>query len=636
MKLSYKHLKHRIKSKPNIEELSDKLFQLGHEHEINNEILDFEFTPNRGDCLSINGLLRDLKLFYEVDISTDVFDKDLKSSLFKFENNAKKSCPNISFLKIEIDQVPKNYKDELKNYFIDLELNKNNFFTDISNYISYETGQPTHCYDESKIGNFLKLDFLEKKLEFETLLGKTIKLNEGDLVFYNDDNKVVNLAGIIGGMNTSCSLNTKSVVVECAYFDPEVIIGKSVLYDVKSDASHKFERNTDPNCHDYILRRFIRIVEKHTNIKKIELFTESNETFKAINFPYQVNRINDILGTTIEEAKISEILMKLGFSINKDSILVPSFRHDINNSNDLSEEVARAIGFDNIKRSQFNIAFNKDFKKTLSDEDILKNLLLENGFYEVVNNPFTQNNDNDAIKIDNPLDVSRKFLRNNLKNSLINNLLYNERRQQDSIKLFEISNVYTNSPFTEKRLVGIIASGRIDKNFRDFSKFIDDKYVSHIFKDNLDLNCIAIETISRDSLDTKLKYPIKYMEFEIDSSLKLNKSIKKANTTNINDISYMPISEFPCSIRDLSYSVKDSSKYKELEKNIFDFNDELLKEVFIFDYFHNQNKSEIKIGFRFIFQSHKKTITEIEVNKIINKIISLTTSIDSVSIPGLE
>ena len=137
MKLSYKHLKHRIKSKPNIEELSDKLFQLGHEHEINNEILDFEFTPNRGDCLSINGLLRDLKLFYEVDISTDVFDKDLKSSLFKFENNAKKSCPYISFLKIEIDQVPKNYKDELKNYFIDLELNKNNFFTDISNYISY-------------------------------------------------------------------------------------------------------------------------------------------------------------------------------------------------------------------------------------------------------------------------------------------------------------------------------------------------------------------------------------------------------------------------------------------------------------------------------------------------------------------
>ena len=118
--------------------------------------------------------------------------------------------------------------------------------------------------------------------------------------------------------------------------------------------------------------------------------------------------------------------MKLGFSINKDSILVPSFRHDINNSNDLSEEVARAIGFNNIKRSQFNIAFNKDFKKTLSDEDILKNLLLENGFYEVVNNPFTQNNDNDAIKIDNPLDVSRKFLRNNLKNSLINNLLYNE------------------------------------------------------------------------------------------------------------------------------------------------------------------------------------------------------------------
>ena len=84
----------------------------------------------------------------------------------------------------------------------------------------------------------------------------------------------------MGGDDTACSKDTRSVVVECAYFNPEAIIGKAIHYDIKSDASHKFERNTDPECHEYILRRFIRVVEQNTNIKKIEIFSESYSELK--------------------------------------------------------------------------------------------------------------------------------------------------------------------------------------------------------------------------------------------------------------------------------------------------------------------------------------------------------------------
>ena len=175
MKIPFKHFKKYIDNDININELSDKLFQLGHEHEIYDDIFDMELTPNRGDCLSLKGLLRDLALFYNISINEKTFDKEIKKFSFNFINDAKDFCRNISFLKIEIDEIPKNYKGSLDDYFIDLDNKKTNFFTDISNYISYETGQPTHCYDALKINEPIKLKFTDTSSEFQTLLGKKIQ-----------------------------------------------------------------------------------------------------------------------------------------------------------------------------------------------------------------------------------------------------------------------------------------------------------------------------------------------------------------------------------------------------------------------------------------------------------------------------
>ena len=155
MKIAYSHLVKHIEENPSIEHLSNSLFQLGHEHEIDGNIFDMEFTPNRGDCLSVNGLLRDLAVFYTVDLNQEIFTEKLDKLLMDFENLSESICPQISFLKLEIDEIPEIYKDSLDNYFLDLGLNKNNFFTDVSNYLSYETGQPTHCYDANTINGKL-------------------------------------------------------------------------------------------------------------------------------------------------------------------------------------------------------------------------------------------------------------------------------------------------------------------------------------------------------------------------------------------------------------------------------------------------------------------------------------------------
>ena len=183
MKILYKHLKSYIKSNPSHNDISERLFQLGHENEYENGIYDIEFTPNRGDCLSLKGILRDLSAFYEIKSMNNKYDHELKNLEINFTNKAKIECPSISFLKIEIEKKTKPYKGFLKDYFCELDAKKNNFFTDISNYVSYETGQPTHCYDFIKLGNTFSLEKINEDVSFETLLDKNIALANENLVF---------------------------------------------------------------------------------------------------------------------------------------------------------------------------------------------------------------------------------------------------------------------------------------------------------------------------------------------------------------------------------------------------------------------------------------------------------------------
>ena len=636
MKIAYKHLVKNIIGNPSIDEISDRLFQLGHEHEIEKNIFNMELTPNRGDCLSLNGLLRDLSVFYDVKANQEIYNEELKMLDIDFENLSQDICPQISFLKIEIDSIPDQYKDYLNDYFIDLDLNKNNFFTDISNYISYENGQPTHCYDADKINGKLVFQELDTDQEFKTLLGKKINLTSKNSVFLLN-NEVINLAGVVGGIETSCSSDTKTVLVECAFFKPEAIIGKSVKYDIQSEASHKFERFVDPECQDRTIRRFIKIVDEHTNIKDISVIAYKFKQNKVTKIPIDSNKINQIIGINISQDTYLNHLSKLGFNINDEHIEVPSYRSDIETQNDLAEEIARIIGYDNIARNKIIIPKGK-ISNIYDLENKIRFLLLDEGFYEVINAPFVGDVSSNSISVDNPLDSNRKYLRSNLTESLLENLLFNERRQKDSIKLFEISDVYTlkDNKINVKRKLAIIASGRAGHNYKDFSKKISRKYLTSLFKEILPGENLEFSLLNRELLNTKVKNEIICCEIDMASFSSDVLSFKEISKPPESFIEYTPISDLPISIRDLSFSIRDFTELDKLQKYILEFEHELLKDVFIFDYFNNEKNAEIKIGFRFVFQSVDTTITEMQVNKIINVIISHIEDIDGITIPGLN
>ena len=256
------------------------------------------------------------------------------------------------------------------------------------------------------------------------------------------------------------------------FFKPESIIGKSIKYDVQSEASHKFERSVDPKCHDMVLRRFINIVSEHANIIEMSLISYNYNEFQEQKIPVNSQKINEIIGINISEDEYLSYLSKLGFNCEDGLIAVPSYRSDIKNQNDLAEEIARVIGYDNINRNDLIIPEYKRINKSKEIENKLRYCLLDLGFHEVINFPFVNNDKDSSIKIDNPLDSNRDNLRINLKDSLLNNLIFNERRQKDSIKLFEISDVYTsvNSVIKKTRKIAIIASGRVGHNYEDFQK----------------------------------------------------------------------------------------------------------------------------------------------------------------------
>ncbi len=637
MKVSINYINQFLNEKVNFRDLSEKLFQLGHENDLDKDLIDIEITPNRGDCLSMVGLLRELKNFYTIDLKTDIYDHDIDSLDLDFENNAIKDCPNISFLEIKIDEISSNYKPYLENYFEEMKVKKINFFTDISNYLSYEIGQPTHCYDFKAIGNNLKLENIELNEEFLTLAEKSINLQGKNLVF-TKNGKVVNLAGVMGGKESACSDKTKHALIESAFFRPESIIGKSIKYGLNSDAAYKFERGVDPKINEFALRRFIKIVSDHAEIKQLKIYTQKSSNLIIKKIPFDLKKIQQILGIEVKEDKCKEYLEKLDFKFTNHQIMVPSHRHDISNLNDIAEEVARIIGYDNIPSEKYMIQTKHQHQ--LPKEIKIKQFFISKGFFEIINYPFSRDKQEDSICIDNPLDSSKRFLRNSIVSSLIENLVFNERRQKDSIKIFEISDLYFQDSNTKeiitKRRLGLVVSGRKGNNYRDFNSIIDHDFLKDILMDlPIDVSKSIIK-IPRDKINSKLKYPIFSAEFDLDDiNEKLEYNPLDHGFKNIL-AKYDQVSEYPLVNRDLSFLIKNPNQADSFVSFLKNVKYDLIKNSFMFDLYENKEKDFMKIGFRFVFQSKHKTLTDLEVDKVISDIVESVSRMYDIEIPGYK
>jgi len=234
------------------------------------------------------------------------------------------------------------------------------------------------------------------------------------------------------------------------------------------------------------------------------------------------------------------------------------------------------------------------------------------------------------------LDSNRCSFRTSLKDSLINNLLFNERRQKESIKLFEISDIYSKDiEIKHQKKLGLIVSGRLGNNHNDFLKKLDYKYLKNLLITDSSEGVFKITEINRNSLKTKKKDKIYYVEVclkDIPKSYFLNLC---DNKKAINFVTYKPVSEYPSSTRDFSFSIEDLGKVNTVITLLERVSDEIIKDSFIFDFFKNDKTKIVKLGYRCIFQSKLKTLSDEEVNAKVQEILDPILKIEGVSIPGI-
>ena len=189
-------------------------------------------------------------------------------------------------------------------------------------------------------------------------------------------------------------------MVECAFFEPELVIGKSTKYNLNSDSAHKFERGVDPSIQENVLRRFIKLVSDHTNIINLRMIS-FGDTCQKRTIEKDFKEINSILGTNFTNRRIQEILERIGFQV-EEKIYIPHHRHDINSQNDLAEEVARIIGYDFLPSKIIDISSAKLIPEVPLISS-MREVLLQHGFSEVINFPFTSSKEDFSVSIDNPL-----------------------------------------------------------------------------------------------------------------------------------------------------------------------------------------------------------------------------------------
>ena len=328
---------------------------------------------------------------------------------------------------------------------------------DIVNFVMLESGQPMHVFDQDKIEGDIEVRFAESKEQIKILGEKNLKLTKDCLVI-SDKRTPIAFAGISGGLNHSVSKKTKNFIIESAFFDPSVIKGKARRYGFQTDASQRFERGVDFNLHEIALKEALSIIKEiyQADISQIE--TIKNKYFpKKKLISISSADVNQKLGTNLNENTIKSILNRLEIKLIKRNKInltfeVPSHRFDLSIKEDLIEEVARIVGYDNlpqIKNDQVSQHYEKSKYDFINE---MKIFMINKGFNEVINYSFLDKQslenlgiEEKSISIKNPLNNSLSTLRTSLLPSLATNLEFNINRGQNFLNIFEIGKSFSNT-----------------------------------------------------------------------------------------------------------------------------------------------------------------------------------------------
>ena len=454
---------------------------------LNDPIIEIEITPNRGDCLGVRGIARDLaasgvgslKELKIIEIEGD-FESSINWKIDLIENE-QHLCPKIygrSFKNLENKQSPA----WLKNRLLAVDLRPISSLVDITNYIMIDLGRPLHAYDIDKIkGNDLTIKKSKKGDEFYALNGKRYDLDD-DMLVISDQHGVDDLAGIMGGERTGVNEHTTSMFLEAAIFDPISIAQTGRKLNINSDARFRFERGLDYDSPELAMNYAAMMVQEICGGKTSKVVAIYKD-HQAKNILFNPNIILKLSGVIIENKASEIILIKLGFEviIKKDlwNVLIPSWRHDIDGEADLVEEIIRVNGYSSIptimlprKNYIAKPAMHLKHRQSFFASRVLAN----RGYNEIITFSFLNSNmagqfngGNPSLKLVNPISSELTDMRPSILPNLIQAAQKNINKGVEDISMFEVGPIFIgDSPNEQLNTITGIRLG--DKSKRDWKK----------------------------------------------------------------------------------------------------------------------------------------------------------------------
>ena len=630
------------------------------------DIIDFEITPNRPDCLSIEGLGR------ETAASLGKKFKNPRKNLDELEVEDKKE---IEGLKVDITapdlcyryiaRVVKNVKIGPSPEWMIRRLKacgvrSINNIVDITNYVMLELGQPMHAFDINSIeGKHITVRRAKNGEKIITLDGVERELDEDNLVIA-DEKKAVAIAGVMGGQNSEIEEGTQTVVFESAIFYGGSVRKTAKKVGLRTEASSRYEKGLSSENAIRAVNRAVELVVELGAGEEVPGKVDVYPTKQKINkIKLDVNRINDLLGTNISEKEMIDILEKLDIKVENGFAISPYFRMDLEFLADIAEEIARFYGYDKLDTTLVKAEATLGIRtKEQRIEKKIENILVDNGLSEIYTYGFVGEKDlekskirkelvDDAIEITNPLSDEYKLMRPTTIPSMMQILALNNNKKNQNVKLFDISRNYRNIngevergevPLEEKILtIGMYGD---DVDFYTLKGLIENvleaSSVNHydITKEkenssyhpgrcaNLKVGTDVIATIGEVHPEVLMNYDINkrcYLaELNITKVVKYSKQNKK----------YQEVPKFPAIERDIAIIVDEEVEVGSIEQAIIKKSKRVLKgkrgleEIRLFDIYRDEKlgKGKKSIAYSLIFRDKTKSLSDEEVNPVMEEI----------------
>ena len=624
-------------------------------------VFDINITPNRGDCLGLYCIARDLSALdgyklKELDIKEILgeFDSKVKIDIisddccqfFAREIKGVKNCPSPKWLADKLNAIGQNSISAI---------------VDITNYVMFCLNQPMHSYDFDKLQGNIAIRKAKKDEEFLSLKDLEYKLDENDLIV-TDEQKILGIAGIMGGKSSTSDEDTKNILLEAAFFDDISVAKSGRRLNLLSESRYRFERRIDIKTAKIAIELATKLILEICGGQASNVILAENNLPKQQKITFNFDRIGQILGFKIENNKIAEILRNLDFKLEKKSekdyqILIPTHRNDIKIEQDLIEEIARINGYNNIISHEINKAI---LAKKTSKIDRIRNLLINSKMDEIINFSFINSNlsknftDNqEELFLNNPISEDLNYMRPNLAIGLLEVIAKNNVRDFTDLSFFEIGKIFLGT--SPKDQIESVAGARFGLNcLKDHFAENREFDIFDVKKDLFDI----LEKIgfNADSFQITEDAPKYYHPYK-SGSVKLGKNIigyfgeihpiilgkfslkKKVNIFEI-FLDNLPqnnkkrknkpleISDFQQVKRDFAFLLDKNIRAGDVLKSISKIDKNLISNINIFDLYQGDKigSGQKSIAFSVILSPKDKTLESAEIEHLSDKIIKTVTN----------